>query len=479
MSQQLKSRQAQRHALMLDTHIPTLVLKMALPTVVAMLISSIYNMADTYFVSSLGTSATGAVGVNFSLEQIIMMAGSFLAVGANSYIARLLGAGEKDKAAQVLSTAFFTAFFTGSVVLIFGRIFMEPLVRLLGATDTIVPYAMDYAGYVLYAAPFMAAIFVLNQCLRSGGSSLYSMIGMSLGGILNMVLDPIFIFVFDWGVAGAAAATAISKFVSFCILIWPYLRRHTLLAVSIRKIRYSMDIVTEVVKMGSSSLLRLGMGVLASICLNNLAGTYSDSALAAVSVANKVLMFLTYAVIGFGQGFQPVAGYNWGAGRYDRVWKSYRFASVAATAALSVSSLIVGVFAKEILLLFTECDAEMVAIGSFCLRIQCLAMPVHTWGVVVNMLYAGTGKARGAIILGIARQGICFFPMLLLLPPLFGVWGVASVQGAADLLTLFIILPYVLTFGREIKTRMLTETKSLARSSDPLSSDPMYGKEAT
>jgi putative MATE family efflux protein len=463
---------------MLDTPIPSLVLKMAVPTVVALLVTAVYNMADTYFVSYLGTSATGAVGVNYSLEQIIMMAGSFLAIGANSYIARLLGAREDEKASRVLSTAFFTAFFTGSLVMVLGLSFLHPLVRILGATETVAPYAVAYAGYELYAAPFMAASFVMNQCLRSEGSAIYSMVGMSFGGVLNMALDPIFIFVFGWGVAGASAATAISKFVSFCILVFPYLRRKTLLHLTPRKIEYSRDIVSEIGKMGSASLLRIAFATTATVCINNLAGSYSDSALAAISVVSKVMLFLTFAILGFGQGFQPVAGYNWGACRYDRVWSSYRFASVVGVLFLSALSLFMGIFSDQVLLLFTKADMEMVAVGSFCLRTQCLVMPIQAWGVVVNMLYAGLGKARGAVVLSITRQGICFFPMLLVLPAFFGVWGVASVQAAADFLSLAFFVPFALAAGREIKARMLTMTAPAARPADLSAPDSAGGQEA-
>lgn len=446
---------------MLDTPIPNLILKMAFPTVVSLLINSFYNMADTYFVSYLGTAATAAVGVNYSLDQIIMMGGSFLAVGSNSYIARLLGSKNDEKASRVLSTAFFTAFITGSLIMILGFLFLAPLVRVLGATETVTPYAMDYASYVLYAAPFSAANFVMNQCLRSEGSAFYSMMGMASGGILNMVLDPLFILGFGWGVAGAASATALSKLVSFVILILPYLRRRTLLRLSPRRIQYSRDIISEVVKMGSASLLRFMMGVVAAILLNNQAGHYSDSALAAVSVVSKVMMFLAAAIIGYGQGFQPVAGYNWGARRYDRVWKSYRFAAISGLLIIAALSLLIGIFSKEVLLLFTEGDAEMVAIGSFCLRLQCLAMPIQAWGVVVNMLHAGLGKARGSVILSMSRQGIFFVPMLLILPHFFGVWGLASTQAASDLCSLLAIVPFALTAGKDIKRRMLTENAPL------------------
>lgn len=442
--------------------------KMAVPTVISMLVSALYNLVDTYFVSFLGTAATGAVGVNASLENFIMMAGSFLAIGANSYIARLLGAKQEKKASQVLSTSFFTALITGTLVMICGLIWMHPLVNLLGAHGEVEKFAMDYAGYVLYAAPFMAASFVMNQCLRSEGSAVFSMIGILAGSIINIGLDPLFIFVFGWGIKGASAATAISKVISFVILLWPYLRRHSMLRLNPKNICYSRDICTEVFKMGSPSLLRNGLSTVAGILLNNIAGGYSDAALAAISVTNRIIMFLTYAVLGFGQGFQPVAGFNWGAKRYDRVRKAYRFSSVAGVISISVISLFVALFSKQLIALFTETDAEMMRIGSLSIILQCAAMPIHAWVIVVNMLYAGTGKAFGAITLGITRQGICFFPIVWLLPRLFGVNGIAAVQAAADALSLFVAIPFAVSILRKLKQL----ERQNEDSPDELRSDP-------
>ena len=263
-------RQEYRKNMMLLEPLPKVITKMAVPSIISFLITSIYNLADTYFVSSLGTNATAAVSVNASLDQIIMMAGSMLAVGAASYIARLLGARQEEKADRVISTAFFLAMGFGAVVMVLGITFMKPMVRLLGATDTCEQYSIQYATYVLLVAPFMAGNFVMNQCLRSEGSAMRSMFGMGFGGILNCILDPIFIFALDLGVAGASMATAISKLVSFAILVFPYVTRKSLLHLTIRKFRPSWDILREIVAVGSSSLFRNGLAVVSAIVLNNI-----------------------------------------------------------------------------------------------------------------------------------------------------------------------------------------------------------------
>ena len=265
-------RQERRKDLMLNERISRVIPKMAIPTIVAFLINSVYSLADTYFVSSLGTNATAAVSVNASLDQLIMMAGSMLAMGANSYIARLLGQGNQKKASQVLSTAFFLAFGLGALLMLVGCVFMTPMVRLLGATHTCEQYAIDYANYILLAAPFMATSFVMNQCLRSEGSATLSMIGMGFGGILNCVLDPIFIFGLDMGVAGASLATAISKVVSFGILIFPYITRRSLLHLTIRNFNFCKDIMSAIISVGSSSMFRSGLAVVSAIMLNDIAG---------------------------------------------------------------------------------------------------------------------------------------------------------------------------------------------------------------
>ena len=430
---------------MLNEPISRIIPKMAVPTIVAFLITSIYSLADTYFVSSLGTNATAAVSVNSSLDQLIMMCGSMLAVGANSYIARLLGQGNEKKASQVLSTAFFTAMGIGALLMIFGNLFMIPMVRLLGATPTCEQHSVDYATYVLFAAPFMAANFVMNQCLRSEGSATLSMIGMGIGGILNVILDPIFIMPWglNMGVAGASLATAISKLVSFAVLVFPYLSRRSLLHLSIRNFHPSKDIVTKVISVGSSSMFRSGLAVVSAIALNSIAGSISDSVLAAIGVCNKVMMFPFSIILGFGTGFQPVAGFNWGANRYDRVQESYRFCSKVALLGSLFMAIIVGVFADTFVLIFAGTDAEMRRIGVICMVSQCIALPVHGWVAIVNMLCAGLGNAKGALALSTARQGTCFLPILYPIAFFFGAYGIACVQAVADILTLLLAVPII------------------------------------
>jgi len=449
-----EKKQLDRKNLMLNDPIHRIIPKMAVPTIVAFLINSIYSLADTYFVSSLGTNATAAVSVNASLDQLIMICGSMLAMGANSYIARLLGKGEDQKASRVLSTAFFSAFAVGACLLVFGSIFMVPMVRLLGATPTCEAYSIEYATYVLMAAPFMASNFVMNQCLRSEGSATLSMVGMGFGGILNCILDPIFIFGLDMGVAGASAATAISKVVSFAILIFPYLTRRSLLHLSVRNFRPSREIISEIITVGSSSMFRNGLAVVAGILLNSLAGDISDSVLAGIGVCTKIMMFPFSIILGFGNGFQPVAGFNWGAKRYDRVKESYRFSSrVAFWGGLIMAALCI-FFADPLIVLFAGTDAEMRRIGAFAIITQSIALPIHAWVAIVNMLCVGLGNAKGAFALATARQGTCFLPILFPLAWVLGAWGVGLVQAAADVLSLALAVPIARDMNRKIHQAM-------------------------
>ena len=451
MKGQKAQQTEQRAQMMLHQPIPKVVIKMAIPTIVAFLITSIYSLADTYFVSSLGTNATAAVNVNSSLDQLIMMCGSMLAVGANSYIARLLGQGNQKKASQVLSTAFFIAMGLGLLLTIFGSVFMRPMVRLLGATPTCEQYSVDYATYVLLAAPFMASNFVMNQCLRSEGSATLSMIGMGIGGVLNIILDPIFIFTMDMGVAGASLATAISKWISFGILIFPYLTRRSLLHLSVKNFHFNKDIIGNIVAVGSSSMFRSGLAVLAGILLNNMAGDISDAVLAGIGVCTKVMMFPFSIILGFGSGFQPVAGFNWGAKRYDRVMGCYKFATWVAIIGAAVMAGILVVFADPIIVLFAGADEEMRKIGALAIITQSIALPVHAWVAMVNMLCAGLGNARGAFLLATSRQGTCMLPVLYPLAYFFAEFGLATVQAVADVLSLVLAIPIAIRMTKKIK----------------------------
>ena len=314
----------QKKQLMLEKNIASLIPSMAFPPIIAQLITKIYNLVDTYFVSTLGTAATAAVGVNGSLEHTITLVAGLIGSGACSYIARLLGEKREQDANRVLSTSFFTGMGLGILFAIFGTIFVTPLMRLLSSNADSELYAVQYGTYVLMAAPFMIGSFILNMCLRSEGRSTYAMVGIAAGGILNCFLDPLFIYTFDLGVTGASMATAISKVISFCILLWPYVRKQCSVVISIRKIKLVTKDVQEVLSIGSTTCLRSVCNVVSSILINRIAGSFSTAALAAVSVANRVLEFPFAVILGFSQGCQPIVGFNWGAKRLDRVKETMR-----------------------------------------------------------------------------------------------------------------------------------------------------------
>lgn len=464
--------------MLLTAPISSLIPRMAVPTIISMLVMSFYNMADTFFVSSLGDAATGAVGVNMSVMSIIQMVGMALAAGANSFIARLIGANRIEDAERTLVTTFATSFMLGAALLVFGTIFMEPMLRLLGSDEPSVwlgvddakyemytavrRYSKDYATYILLAAPFMTSQYTLNQCLRAEGSAALSMVGVVAGAVINLGLDPLFIFVFKWEVAGASAATAISQFISFCILLMPYLRRKTVLSLSPKRFGYRRALAAEVVKMGMPTLMRTGFMSVATIVTNNVAMGFSVAALAAISVVNRIMMFVGSAIIGYGQGYQPVAGFNWGAKRYDRVTDAFRFASITGVVVISVISLVAGIFAPNIMRLFSE-TKETIDIGSLSIRLQCLVMPVHAWVVVVNMTYAGLGKAVGAAVLSLARQGICFIPSVVVMSLLFRENGLASAQAVSDILSLAIAAPLAVRVLRELRRLMSENGQSLGK----------------
>ena len=441
----------EKKQMMLEERISSLIPKMAVPTIVAQLITTVYNLVDTYFVSTLGTNATAAVGVNSSLERTITLVGSLIGAGACSYIARLLGAKRDEDANRVLSTSFFTGIGLGTVLMVLGILLIQPMVYLLGATPECALYSVQYATYVLYAAPFMIGSFILNMCLRSEGSSTYAMIGIGFGGILNCFLDPLFIYKFGLGVAGASMATALSKTVSFFILVWPYLKKNTAVQIALSKFRFVATDVKEVLAIGSSSFFRSAFAVVASVTVNRVAGGFSTSILAALSVANRVMEFPFALILGFGQGYQPVVGFNWGAGQMKRVRESLRFAiRVSVIGALLIGGVI-AVAANPIVRVFnSHADAAVLATGVLCIRLQCAVLFSHSLNSIINMFYGGIGKAGYAMLMSTARQGYVFIPVVLILPRILGETGVASAQAVADLICLAISVPLTIKAYRMI-----------------------------
>lgn len=442
----------QKQQIMLEENVKTLIPKMAIPTIVAQMVTTFYNMVDTFFVSTLGTSATAAVGVNNSLQRSITLIGSLIGAGACSYIARLLGAKKQQDADRVLSTSFFVGIGLAILLMIAGRIAVHPLVALLGATEDSAQYASDYATYVLYAAPFMVGSFILNMCLRSEGSATYAMIGIGIGGILNCFLDPLFIYTLNQGVAGASIATAISQLVSFMILLFPYIRRKTEVNIALKKFKLMMEDVKQVLSIGGTSFFRSAFSVIAMVVMNRVAGGFSTAALAAISVANRVMEFPFAIILGFGQGYQPVVGFNWGAKNWKRVWQSYSFATRVSILGGIIMGCVILVTASPIIRVFnSQADAEVLRLGILCVRAQCLVLWIHAWGSTTNMFYGGIGKAKEALLMSTARQGYCFIPVALAVPALLGVAGIATTQAIADLVSLVIIIPLTLRAKRLIR----------------------------
>ena len=422
---------------MLNAPVSQIIPRLAVPTVISMLITSIYNLADTFFVGRINTAASGAIGVVFSAMGIIQAIAFTIGMGSGANMSRALGAGRKEEAARFVSLGFFTAFMTGAVLAAAGQIFLRRLVVLLGATETIAPYAEDYARYILLAAPFMMSSLAMNNMLRFQGLTLYAMIGIGTGGLLNMALDPLFIFVFNMGTAGASLATAISQCVSFSILLWMCQRQGEAISISRRNFRPSREMYRRMLANGLPSLGRQGIASVSTILLNHVAQAWGDPAIAAMAIVSRFIMFINSAVIGFGQGFQPVCAYCYGARKYARVREAFVFCARVATVILLVLAGGAMLISREIVGWFRD-DPEVIRIGTTALRIQLCTMPLWGYYTMSNMLTQSIGLSARATLLSASRQGIFLIPMLLILPPLFGLTGLQTAQPAADVCAFFL-----------------------------------------
>ncbi len=448
----MEQKDDKQYQKMTKTPIHKLIPLMAVPTIISMLVTAIYNMADTYFVSKLGTSASGAVGILFSMMAIIQAVGFTIGMGAGSQISRLLGKKDDEYAGKVATSAVLSGIVMGILIAVIGICFLNPITRMLGATETIVPYAVDYGRYIFLATPMMITSFVLNNLLRSEGKAKYSMIGILFGGLLNIGLDPLLIFVFHMGISGAAVATAISQTISMLVLFYPYVRKKTVLYLSIKKIAPQFRVYWEIFKFGLPSLFRQGLASIASVLLNRSAAEYGDSAVAAMSIVAKVFMVLFSVLIGFGQGYQPVVGYNYGAGIYKRVREAFWFTLKVGTAVMTIFAAGTYFFAPNLIQMFLKDDMNVKEIGTMALRMQCLAMPLMALGVVSNMTFQAVGKTVAATFLTSMRQGIFFIPLILLLPGFIGILGVEIAQPIADAVTFIFCIPYMIFFLKRLQS---------------------------
>ena len=417
-----------------------LICRLAVPCIISMLVTSFYNMADTYFVGMLhSNAATGAIGVVFSMMAIIQAVGFFFGHGSGNYMSRELGKKNYEEASYMSATGFFSALIAGTVICILGQIFLTPLSYLLGSTDTILPYTKAYLRVILLGAPWMTASLVLNNQLRFQGSTTYAMVGITTGAVLNIALDPLLIFVFHMGVGGAGWATIISQLVSFCLLLAGCYRGGNI-RIRLKNVRFRWFYFRTIIQGGLPSLARQGLGSLATICLNHAAGTYGDAAIAAMGVVQRIMMFGGSAMIGFGQGFQPVCGYNFGARLFDRVKRGFYFCVKISLVVLLLVGGLGFCFAPKLIALFRD-DPEVIACGALALRLQCVTFPLQSWVVMSNMLEQAINRTGPATFLAAARQGIFFIPVVLILPWLFGLLGVQMAQPIADVLTFFSAIP--------------------------------------
>lgn len=443
-------RQEQKFIEMTTTPVNRLIARLAAPTIICMLTSSIYNMADTFFVGQINTQSTAAVGISFSVMAVIQAIGFFFGHGSGNYISRKLGSKEMDNAETMASTGFAAAFLIGVVLAVFGYIFSAPLAVILGSTPTVLPYAVDYLRIIFIGAPFIMSSFVINNQLRFQGKAASSMIGVMSGGIINIGLDPLFIFKFEMGVAGAALATIISQFIGFVILLVINQTKGTI-KFALGNIKFNMYYLKEIARGGFPSLCRQGLGAISTILLNHSAGLYGDAAIAGMSIVTRIMMFAGSVMIGFGQGFQPVCGYNYGAKLYSRVRKGYWFCVQVAFVFLTVIAIIMGINATWMVEIFRKGDPEVTKTGITALRLQCISLPLSAFIVTGNMMLQSIGKATKASIVAMARQGIFLIPALLILPKAFGLLGVQMSQAISDVLAAALTIPITLSVIKEMK----------------------------
>lgn len=434
---------------MTETPVSKLIVSLAVPTVITMLVSSFYNMADTFFVSQIGTSASAAVGVVFSLMAIFQAVGFTLGMGSASIISRLLGVHDLKQASKTATTAFFTAFLFGLLILVGGLSFLDDLMRLLGATPSVLPYARNYARFILMGTPFICSSFVMNNVLRSEGKSAKAMIALTSGGFINIILDPVFIFVLKLETAGAAIATIISQTISFFLLLQFFLRKKTLCTISPKFLEPDFRLLALVILTGLPSLFRQGLASISTIMLNRSASVYGDAALAGMSIVMRLIQVVASVMIGIGQGFTPVSGYNYGAKKYDRVKKAYFFTVKSGFLCLAASATCLFAFAPNIIELFRD-DAEVIKIGAMALRFQAAGLPFHSFIIATNMLMQSTGRIKSASLLSCMRQGIYFIPLVIVLPLLFGLFGVEISQAISDFLSFLTAIPFIVVFFRNL-----------------------------
>lgn len=435
-----------QHEKMTKAPVGLLILKLGIPTTITMLVTNLYNMADTYYVSKLGTSASGATGVVFGLMALLQACGFMFGQGAGSIISRKLGARDEESASEFATTGFAASLSAGILFLVVGLIFITPLMRLLGSTDTIMPYARVYARCILIAAPAMIISCLLNNILRYEGKAFFAMIGLVSGSVLNIFLDALFIDVIKTGIVGAGIATAIAQYISFAILFMMFLIGKTQSKIVFADIfKNRLNLLAEIVKVGLPSMIRQGLGSISVMILNNSCMPYGDAAIAAMSIVSRVINFLFSVGLGIGQGYQPVAGYGFGAGKYSRVKKGFYFTWLFGTVLLGSFAIIAFFRAESIVALFRN-DPDVIKVGKLAMQCQCISLLFIPFTVCNNMMFQCTGKSAAASFLSSLRSGACFIPVILILSYIYGLTGIQISQAIADIIAALACIPFTISY---------------------------------
>ena len=437
--------QSKKMELLGSTSIPKALLAMGIPTMIGMLVNAFYNLVDAYFVGGLGESQMGAISVVYPLGQVVVGLGLLFGNGAASYISRLLGRGDKENADKVASTALYSSVSVGAVIIIISMVFLHPILKLLGATDSILPFAATYAGIYIVSCIFNVFNVTMNNIVTSEGAAKTTMCALLTGAVLNIALDPLFIYVFDLGVAGAAIATAISQVVSTCVYLTYIFRKKSVFHFRVKDCTYTKETMSEIFKIGIPTLVFQILTSMSISLINNAAGGYGDSAIAGMGVVTRLISMGSLSVFGFIKGFQPIAGYSYGAKKFDRLREAIKTSILWSTVFCVIFGVILALFPTAIVSQFTKGDAEMIRIGVTSLRANGISIMLFGFYTVYSSLFLALGKGREGFILGACRQGICFIPVILLLPIVWGLNGIMYAQPIADVLsaviTVFMAIP--------------------------------------
>ena len=437
--------QSKKMELLGSTSIPKALLAMGIPTMIGMLVNAFYNLVDAYFVGGLGESQMGAISVVYPLGQVVVGLGLLFGNGAASYISRLLGRGDKENADKVASTALYSSVSAGAVIIIISMVFLYPILKLLGATDSILPFAATYASLYIVSCIFNVFNVTMNNIVTSEGAAKTTMCALLTGAVLNIALDPLFIYVFNLGVAGAAIATAISQAVSTCVYLTYIFRKKSVFHFRVKDCTYTKETMSEIFKIGIPTLVFQILTSVSISLINNAAGDYGDSAIAGMGVVTRLISMGSLSVFGFIKGFQPIAGYSYGAKKFDRLREAIKTSILWSTVFCVIFGVILALFPTAIVSQFTKGDAEMIRIGAASLRANGISIMLFGFYTVYSSLFLALGKGREGFILGACRQGICFIPVILLLPIVWGLNGIMYAQPIADVLsaviTVFMAIP--------------------------------------